>query len=176
MGCRDARQASSLTENGGSVIGAPPSAIDRLLLAGDARVGALSFGIATGGPLLHKATAPIRDLAEVEVAMVALDAGLSSNDDVRLLGAGISLGGARPKCTARMQNGSLRIAKFRRRRSDTFDAVRAEMAAMTLARTSGINAAETGIATLGQHEALLVRAVHPRASRHRYGRKLPGDC
>ena len=55
----------------------------------------------------------------------------------RLLGGGSSLGGARPKCTVRRENGQLAIAKFTSR-FDTHPVEKAEVLAIRLARLCGL--------------------------------------
>jgi len=133
------------------------SVIDRLLLAGDDRVGALAFGVTPTGPIVRPAAARIRDLALVEDAMVRFDAGEAIEPDLALMAAGTSLGGARPKATVRRDDGSLWLAKFRRKNVDTINVIRAEHAAMSLARAAGIDVAETEVVSLGDREVLLVR-------------------
>lgn len=130
---------------------------DRLLLAGDDRVGALAFGPTAQAPLLHPAAIPIRSLAALEQAMMRFDQGEAIASDLARLAAGTSLGGARPKASVRLADGSLWLAKFRRQASDAIDMVRAEHACMSLAARAGIQVAETRIQPLGQREALLVR-------------------
>ena len=135
-----------------------PNMLDRLLLAGDDRVGALSFGPSPAKPLRHPAVAPIRDLAAIEDAMVRFDAGETVEPDLILMAVGTSLGGARPKVTVRRPDGSLWLAKFRRKSTDDVSVVRAEHAAMTLARAAGISVADTEVMPLGRdRETLLVR-------------------
>lgn len=132
--------------------------LDRLLLAGDDRVGALAFGPTLGGPVLRPGTVPIRNLTEIEEAMVRFDAGEAVDTDIALMANGTSLGGARPKATVRREDGSLWMAKFRRRHADTIDVVRTEHAMMTLAKAAAIDVAETAVVSLGyEREALLVR-------------------
>ena len=150
-----------------------PTALDRLLLAGDDRVGALAFGPTPAKPLLHPSVVPIRDLADVEDAMVRFDAGEAVDRDLRLLATCTSLGGARPKATVRHHDGSLWLAKFRRKSVDTVNMVRAEHAAMTMARLAGIDAAETQLVSLGDREALLVRRFDRRRDTAGKERRLP---
>lgn len=141
-----------------------PTMIDRLLLAGDDRVGALAFGVTRDAPLLRPAAVAIRDLAIVEEAMVRFDAGEEVGPDIALLANGTSMGGARPKATVTLPDGSLWLAKFRRKNNDIINVVRAEQAMMTLAKAAGVTVAETAVTSLGKdHEALLVRRFdrHP---------------
>jgi len=133
-----------------------PTSLDRLILGADDRVGALAFGPVRSAPEITPAAVPVRALAALEAAMVRFDAGHPVDEDVRLMASGTSLGGARPKCTVILPDGSEWLAKFRKH-DDTVDAVRVEHAAMTLAASAGINAAETRVVPLGGREALLVR-------------------
>jgi serine/threonine-protein kinase HipA len=137
--------------------------LDVLLLGSDDRVGALAFGTGLDGPLLRVPGASLHDLAYLEAAMVAFDAGQPVSDEFRLMGAGTSLGGARPKATVRLPDGGLWLAKFRRR-DDTIDVVRCEHAAMTLAAAAGATIAETRVLSLGNREALLVRRFDREAA------------
>jgi serine/threonine-protein kinase HipA len=148
------------------------SAVDRLLLAGDDRVGALAFGPTLEGPLLRPAAVPIRDLGAVEEAMVRFDAGETVESDLALLATGTSMGGARPKATVRRPDGSLWLAKFRRKTVDTINVIRTEHAMMTLAKAAGIDVAETEVVSLGDREALLVR----RFDRHPAAEGSDGRC
>ncbi|MBF0305542.1 MAG: type II toxin-antitoxin system HipA family toxin [Alphaproteobacteria bacterium] len=135
----------------------PPTILDRLLLAGDDRAGALAFGPTADAPVLRPAMVPIRDLAAVEEAMVRFDAGERLEPDLAVLANGTSLGGARPKATVRRTDGGLWLAKFRRK-ADAIDVVRAEHATMTLAAAAGLRVADTEVVSLGANrEALLVR-------------------
>ena len=133
-----------------------PTTLDHLLLGDDDRVGAFRFSVDGLTPHVSPVAATIRDLPILDRWLSAFDRGEKVPRAVRRLGAGTSLGGARPKATVRLDDGSLWIAKFPRR-DDTFDMVRAEHAAMTLARCAGCLVAETRVVPMGQREVLLVR-------------------
>lgn len=161
----------------GAAQDAPPSrmramtTLDVLLLGADDRVGTLGFGPGLDGPLLQGTHRTLHDLALLEAAMVGFDAGEPVPDEIRLLGAGTSLGGARPKATVRLSDGSLWLAKFSRR-GDAIDAVRCEHAAMTLAAAAGVTVPETRVVSMGSREALLVRRFD-RADDRGNERRLP---
>jgi serine/threonine-protein kinase HipA len=146
-----------------------PSHLDRLILGADDRVGALAYGPTPVEPMLFPADVPVRKLAALEAAMARFDAGHQVEEDIRLMATGTSLGGARPKCSVVLKDGSEWIAKFRKH-EDTVDAVRVEHASMTLAAAAGIEAAETRVVSLGAREALLVRRFdrEPDGVRHPY--------
>lgn len=147
-----------------------PSFFDMLLLAGDDRVGALAFGFTPSAPVLRPASVAIKDLADLEAAMVRFDAGEAIDDALRLLAAGTSLGGARPKATVRREDGTLWMAKFRRAHSDVANVERVEHASMTLAAAAGIHVAETELVRLGfDRDVLLVR----RFDRTQTGGRIP---
>jgi serine/threonine-protein kinase HipA len=133
-----------------------PTDFDTLLLSGDDRCGALAFGPTRNGPVLLNALVPIRNLAEMEEKMVQFDDGMPVEADIARMAAGTALGGARPKCTVRLDDGSLWIAKFRRS-DDSYDVIRCEHAMMTLASKAGVEVPETRVVSLGKREALLVR-------------------
>ena len=144
----------------------PATHLERLLLAGDDRVGALAFGLTPDEPVLRPAIVPIQSLADLENLMVRFDAGEPIEPTMALAAQGTSLGGARPKVTARDDDGRLWLAKFRRKR-DSLDIVRIEHATMTLARAGQIDAAETMLVPLGEHDALLVKRFDREAGDRR---------
>lgn len=73
-----------------------------------------------------------------------------------LLGSGAGLGGARPKASARDEQGVLWLAKFPSV-SDTFDVARAESATLKLARLCGMTVPEVKVIELGAKPCLLIR-------------------
>ncbi len=126
-------------------------------LAGDG-LGALGF-CEQGSPA-HKIQATrTLDLAEILEAASRFEAGLPI-DNVRmrrLLAAGASPGGARPK--ALVNAGEIAwIAKFPSRTKDgNYDVVGLEATAMLLAQAAGLEVPETRLEILGAKKAVLVR-------------------
>lgn len=117
--------------------------IDYLLMVDDeARQGALRFATQTGGPFLREHdTTRIPPLLELPRLLSAAQRAIDEEDtdeDLRLLFApGSSLGGARPKASVRLGDGSLAIAKFPRR-DDEVATVVWEAIALTLAAKAGL--------------------------------------
>ena len=117
--------------------------IDYLLMVDDeARQGALRFAERAGGPFVREHDAlripPLLELPRLLSAAERVVAEEDTDEDLRLLFApGSSLGGARPKASVRLQNGSLAIAKFPRR-DDEINTVLWESVALTLATHAGI--------------------------------------
>ena len=73
-----------------------------------------------------------------------------------LLGSGAGAGGARPKASARDEQGLLWLAKFPSV-SDTFDVARAEWATLKLARLCGMTVPAANVLDLGNKPCLLIR-------------------
>src|SRR5438874_3357209 len=117
--------------------------IDYLLMVDDeARQGALRFAERTGGPFLREGDAsripPLVELPKLLSAAARIVDENETDEDLRLLFApGSSLGGARPKASVRLKDGSLAIAKFPRR-DDVINVVAWEAVALTLAGKAGI--------------------------------------
>src|ERR1700678_2416843 len=117
--------------------------IDYLLMVDDeARLGALRFALAEGGPFLAEyGSARIPPLIELPRLLSAVEHALSDTDtdeDLRLLLApGSSLGGARPKASVRDRDGHLMIAKFPNK-GDEVNTILWEALALTLAAKAGI--------------------------------------
>ena len=121
-----------------------PSNIDLILASGDHRVGALAFGptpeqpqrITPWGdgdaPGEHFTLEELAEAAERAQHVDQLDENLS-----RMLSAGSSLGGARPKAATEI-DGQPWIAKFQAR-NDRFPECRVELATMRLAATCGLD-------------------------------------
>lgn len=118
--------------------------IDYLLMVDDeARQGALRFVDRAGGPFLREHDAlPIPPLLELPRLLSASERVIADEDtdeDLRILFApGSSLGGARPKASVRLRDGSLAIVKFPRR-DDEINAVLWESVALALAAKAGID-------------------------------------
>jgi serine/threonine-protein kinase HipA len=117
--------------------------VDYLLMVDDeARQGALRFAEQPGGPFLREPDAtripPLIELPRLLSAAEHVVDEKDTDEDLRLLFApGSSLGGARPKASVRLKDGSLAIAKFPRR-DDEINVVAWEAIALTLARKAGI--------------------------------------
>lgn len=136
---------------------------DYLVASGDHRVGALAFGPdPTGGP---KRIAPwgedeppgerfdLAVLAEAAERVQSVDR--LDPDLRRILEAGSSLGGARPK-TAADHHGVPWIAKFSAK-DDTYPVCRTEFAVMRLALECGLDVPEIDFATLLGRDIFLIR-------------------
>ena len=126
--------------------GHPPRTLgemDYLLLVDDeARQGALRFAERAGGPFLRAHDArripPLIELPRLLSAAERVIDEQDTDEDLRLLFApGSSLGGARPKASVRLRDGSLAIAKFPRKDDET-NTVLWESVALTLAARAGI--------------------------------------
>lgn len=140
----------------------PLDDIDMLLASGEHRVGALAFGPDLTGPSRitpwgsSSAPGEILDLAELAQAIQKvqtvdeLDEGLR-----RLLTAGPSLGGARPKAGAELE-GQDWIAKFPAR-NDQYPICRIELATMRLAAECGLNVPELSFRTAFDQDIYLIR-------------------
>jgi serine/threonine-protein kinase HipA len=117
--------------------------MDFLLAVDDrARMGALRFSPAAGGPFLAAETEgsipPLISLPRLLDAVDHVAADTDTPDDLRLLLApGSSLGGARPKATILDSSGALAIAKFPSR-SDDYDIIRWESLALDIAGRAGL--------------------------------------
>jgi serine/threonine-protein kinase HipA len=121
-----------------------PSDIDLILASGDHRVGALAFGPTPERPKRitpwGDGDAPGEQFSLEELAEAAERAQHVDQLDEnlrRLLTAGSSLGGARPKAATDL-DGQPWIAKFQAR-NDSFPECRVELATMRLAATCGLD-------------------------------------
>ena len=157
MGRRARRQAE--TE------GLPPRTlreIDYLLLVDDeARQGALRLAEQEGGPFLqpHDDGQRIPPLIALPRLLAASDRVLDdeeTDEDLKLLFApGSSLGGARPKASVRLRDGSLAIAKFPRK-DDEINAVAWEAVALALAAQAGITVPTHTLQTISGRPVLIL--------------------
>jgi serine/threonine-protein kinase HipA len=145
---------------------------DYLVATGEYRVGALAFGPdPAGGP---KRIAPWDDeqpigeqfdLAELAEAGERVQSADRLGPDLRrLLEAGSSLGGARPKA-ATTHRGVPWIAKFSAK-DDTYPVCRTEFAVMRLATECELNVPETDFKTILNRDVYLIR---------RFDRNLQGN-
>lgn len=142
---------------------APLNALDYLLAVDDvARVGALRLQDEDGRYQRtpedgRHTTPPLIELAQLLAATRAVETNTETAADLAYLrGRGTSLGGLRPKCTVRDQDGSLAIGKFPSV-SDERTVTKGEVLALTLARRGGIDAADARIVDSNGSPVALVR-------------------
>ena len=149
---------------------------DYLVASGDQRVGALAFGPdATGGP---KRVAPWAgeeivgehfDLAELaETAERAQSVDRLDPVFRRLLEAGSSLGGARPKA-ATEHKGAPWIAKFSAK-NDSYPVCRIELANMRLAKHCDLDVPDTDFRTFFGRDVYLIQRFDRQAEGNRQKR------
>lgn len=121
-------------------------------------VGALAFS-ESGTPVHKPHSASTHDLADLLDAASRFEAGIPLEDDRmrRLLAAGGSAGGARPKALVGADDGDW-IAKFPSSVLDgNFDVVGLEAAAMELAGRARLSVPKTRLEIVGTKKALLVK-------------------
>jgi serine/threonine-protein kinase HipA len=107
----------------------------------------------------------IADISALVAAARAFDAGEAVPADLaRLIAAGTSGGGARPKASVRTAAGTLAIAKFPR--DDDFgDAMAWEATALTLARRAGVSIPPFQLLRLGYRSVLVIERFDRVAGR-----------
>jgi len=136
--------------------------IDYLLMVADeARQGALRFAEREGGPFLAEHTAttipPLIELPRLLSAAEHVVSDSDSDEDLRLLLApGSSLGGARPKASVRDRDGHLAVAKFPHK-GDEINTVLWEGVALTLATKAGIPVPAWRLENVAGKPVLLLR-------------------
>ncbi|MCC6778620.1 MAG: type II toxin-antitoxin system HipA family toxin [Hyphomicrobiales bacterium] len=149
---------------------------DYLVASGDQRVGALAFGPdPTGGPKRiapwkeEKAAGEHFDLAVLaEAAERAQSVDRLDSDLRRLLEAGSSLGGARPKA-ATTHKGVPWIAKFSAK-DDTYPVCRIELADMRLAKHCGLDVPDTDFRTIAGRDIYLIQRFDRRVESNKLKR------
>lgn len=148
------------------VAAAALNALDYLLAVDDeSRVGALRFtpdenagadAVPTASKQARR-TPPLLELAHLLQASRAVERGDETAADLRYLqGKGTSLGGMRPKCSVRDDNGHLAIAKFPSV-ADERAVTRGEVLALRLAAQAGINAATARVVMCDDAPVALIR-------------------
>jgi serine/threonine-protein kinase HipA len=138
----------------------PYRPIDYVLALDDAsRLGALRFREDADNPFLAVGTGKLPPLIRLQALLRAADAIHTETDtaaDLRfLLGAGSTLGGARPKSAVALPDGRLALAKFPKP-DDTRDIAAGEILALALAANAGIRAVEHRLVSVGHHSVAVV--------------------
>lgn len=155
--------------------GTAPRSLDDLdFLLGvsdDTRQGAVRYRRPEGGAFLGKPSRVPRLVSLPELLRASDE--LASEDDPtaavkRLLDTGTTgLGGARPKASVRLEDGSLAIAKFPHG-SDEWDVMAWEATALDLLQAAGIRTPERRLTRIGGRSVLILR----RFDRSRDGRRI----
>lgn len=161
-GCRVIARAHAKARQKNSQLG-QLTAFDYLSAVDDfSRVGALRL---RGGASKYlqaveqgmRATPPMLELQRIYHASRAVEAGNETEEDLQYLqGKGTSLGGMRPKCTVLEEDGTLALGKFPSVR-DTRNVTRAEVLALHVARSAGIDAASSRIVQLADTPIAVIR-------------------
>ena len=146
--------------------------IDYLVAIEDStRIGALrirNVGTTTFLGPTHHVIPPLIALRELQAAANALhDGSATSRDIALLLGAGSSIGGARPKSLVTMPDSRLAIAKFSKP-DDVRDIAMGEILAMAVARAAGIRTADHQLENVGGRGVAIIQ----RFDREN-GRRIP---
>lgn len=158
-----AKRRQAARRSGKEVGAAQLNAVDFLLAVDDGfRVGALRFRDESG--VFQRASEPGRrtappllELKQLAAASRAVETESETAADLAYLrGRGTSLGGLRPKCTVRDEDGSLAIGKFPSVQ-DERAVTKGEVLAMQLAKKAGINAADTRLVDSDGVPVALVR-------------------
>jgi serine/threonine-protein kinase HipA len=134
--------------------------MDYVLALEDAsRLGALRFRLGGGSPFLAATEGKLPPLVRLKTLLRASEAihgeTETANDIRYLLGAGATLGGARPKSAVALPDGRLAIAKFPKP-DDLRDIAAGEVLAMALAQRAGISVAESQLVRLGQKSVAVI--------------------
>jgi serine/threonine-protein kinase HipA len=147
---------------------AVPAAETDVLLASrdDLRQGALRFRRGADGPFLAAGNPRVPVLADLpdlldSAARVARDRA-RAEDLARLLTAGSSLGGARPKVHVRNAAGRVAIAKFPSPALDRWDVMAWEKVALDLARDAGLIVPESELIRVADQHVLIVERFDRR--------------
>jgi serine/threonine-protein kinase HipA len=126
----------------------------------DLREGALRFRRGGEGPFLAVEDSGVPILTDLpkllEIAERAESASADYEDLKRLLRAGSSLGGARPKAHVVDAAGRIAIAKFPSASSDTWNVMAWEKVALDLARDAGIKVPDSQLIHVGARNVLVV--------------------
>ncbi|OFV76956.1 type II toxin-antitoxin system HipA family toxin [Rhodococcus erythropolis] len=138
----------------------------------DTRQGALRFRLPGDGEFLGKPSS-VPQLVSLPELLRAADEVASDEDPARaikqLLDTGTTgLGGARPKASVRIEDGSLAIAKFPHG-SDQWDVMAWEATALDLMESAGIRTPRRRLARVGGRSVLILRRFDRTELGHRIG-------
>ncbi len=148
--------------------------LDYLLHSTDDRAGALGFGLNQTPPAPRRkfnqtlALEKLQAIADAIIADEDLPEGGGTEQVEDLLLIGTSMGGARPKAVVEDEQG-LWIAKFNRP-DDRWNSARVEHAMLTLARTCGVQTAESKIVQVADRDVLLVQRFDREKTENGYFR------
>jgi serine/threonine-protein kinase HipA len=139
----------------------PMGEVDLLLgVRDDLRQGALRFRPGDQGPFLATEDSGVPALTDLpallDIAAHAERDTASAEELQRLLRAGSSLGGARPKAHVLDQASSLAIAKFPSPGSDTWNVMAWEKVALELAHNAGVTVPNSQLISVGSRQVLIV--------------------
>jgi serine/threonine-protein kinase HipA len=137
------------------------SEVDLLLgVRDDLRQGAMRFRLDERGPFLATEDLGVPALTDLPALLdlaARAERDTADYDDLRrLLRAGSSLGGARPKAHVLDAAGRLAIAKFPSVGSDTWDVMAWEKVALDLARDAGVTVPDSQLIRVGDRHVLIV--------------------
>ena len=137
------------------------SEVDLLLgVRDDLREGALRFRLDEQGPFLATEESGVPALTDLPVLLetaARAERDTANYEDLkRLLRAGSSLGGARPKAHVLDAAGRVAIAKFPSASSDTWNVMAWEKVALDLARDAGVTVPDSQLIRVGDRNVLVV--------------------
>jgi serine/threonine-protein kinase HipA len=137
------------------------SEVDLLLgVRDDLRQGALRFRLNEQGPFLATEESGVPALTDLPALLdisARAERGTADYEDLkRLLRAGSSLGGARPKAHVLDAAGQVAIAKFPSANSDTWNVMAWEKVALDLARDAGVRVTDSQLIRIGNRNVLVV--------------------
>jgi serine/threonine-protein kinase HipA len=135
--------------------------VDLLLgVRDDLRQGALRFSLGDQGPFLATEDSGVPALTDLPALLdiaARAERDTADYDDLRrLLRAGSSLGGARPKAHVLDTAGRVAIAKFPSPGSDTWNVMAWEKVALDLARDAGLTVPDSQLIRIGVRDVLIV--------------------
>ncbi|MGO8887669.1 MAG: type II toxin-antitoxin system HipA family toxin [Streptosporangiaceae bacterium] len=134
----------------------------------DLRQGALRFRLDHQGPFLATEASGVPALTDLsallDIAARVEQDNADYEDLKRLLRAGSSLGGARPKAHVLDAGGRIAIAKFPSGGSDAWDVMAWEKVALDLARAAGVTVPDSELVRIGGRHVLIVDRFDRRGS------------